>query len=117
MSKIEGNVERQFTAVIVKSGDWYAGTVKELSGVHSQCAGNHRQPRLPGEHVCDGRDKARLRHPHLSASRPDVDVVWMAIRELSRQSFFVLGRVVFSFFLPSLRAFSQAAFRASYCSY
>ena len=36
MSKIEGNVERQFTAVIVKSGDWYAGTVKELSGVHSQ---------------------------------------------------------------------------------
>jgi predicted RNase H-like HicB family nuclease len=29
-------VERQFTAVIVKSGSWYAGTVKELSGVHSQ---------------------------------------------------------------------------------
>lgn len=29
-------MERQFTAVIVKSGDWYAGTVKELSGVHSQ---------------------------------------------------------------------------------
>jgi predicted RNase H-like HicB family nuclease len=26
----------QFTAIIVKSGDWYAGTVKELSGVHSQ---------------------------------------------------------------------------------
>ena len=29
-------MERHFTAVIVKSGDWYAGTVKELSGVHSQ---------------------------------------------------------------------------------
>ena len=29
-------MEKQFTAVIVKSGDWYAGTVKELSGVHSQ---------------------------------------------------------------------------------
>jgi predicted RNase H-like HicB family nuclease len=29
-------MEKQFTAVIIKSGDWYAGTVKELSGVHSQ---------------------------------------------------------------------------------
>ncbi len=29
-------MEKQFTAVIVKSGEWYAGTVKELSGVHSQ---------------------------------------------------------------------------------
>jgi predicted RNase H-like HicB family nuclease len=29
-------VERNFTAVIIKSGDWFAGTVKELSGVHSQ---------------------------------------------------------------------------------
>lgn len=29
-------MERQFTAVIIKSGDWYAGTIKELSGVHSQ---------------------------------------------------------------------------------
>ena len=29
-------MERQFTAIIIKSGDWYAGTVKELSGVHSQ---------------------------------------------------------------------------------
>jgi predicted RNase H-like HicB family nuclease len=26
----------QYTAVIVKEGKWYAGTVKELSGVHSQ---------------------------------------------------------------------------------
>jgi predicted RNase H-like HicB family nuclease len=26
----------QFTAVILKIDDWYAGTVKELSGVHSQ---------------------------------------------------------------------------------
>ncbi|MEE4358311.1 MAG: type II toxin-antitoxin system HicB family antitoxin [Desulfococcaceae bacterium] len=29
-------MERHFTALIVKSGDWYAGTVKELSGVHTQ---------------------------------------------------------------------------------
>ncbi len=29
-------MEKQFTAVIIKSGNWYAGTVKELSGVHSQ---------------------------------------------------------------------------------
>jgi len=29
-------MERQFTAVIIKTDDWYAGTVKELSGVHSQ---------------------------------------------------------------------------------
>jgi len=29
-------LERNFTVVIVKSGDWFAGTVKELSGVHSQ---------------------------------------------------------------------------------
>ncbi|MFH1050574.1 MAG: type II toxin-antitoxin system HicB family antitoxin [bacterium] len=29
-------MEKQFIAVIVKSGEWYAGTVKELSGVHSQ---------------------------------------------------------------------------------
>lgn len=29
-------MEKEFTAVITKSGDWYAGTVKELSGVHSQ---------------------------------------------------------------------------------
>ena len=29
-------MEKQFTAVIVKSEGWYAGTVKELSGVHSQ---------------------------------------------------------------------------------
>ncbi|TAL70858.1 MAG: type II toxin-antitoxin system HicB family antitoxin [Bacteroidetes bacterium] len=29
-------MEKQFTAFIVKSGEWYAGTVKELSGVHSQ---------------------------------------------------------------------------------
>jgi len=29
-------MEKQFTALIVKSGEWYAGTVKELSGVHSQ---------------------------------------------------------------------------------
>lgn len=29
-------MEKQFTAVIIKSGEWYAGTVKELSGVHSQ---------------------------------------------------------------------------------
>jgi len=27
---------KEFTAIVVKSGDWYAGTVKELSGVHSQ---------------------------------------------------------------------------------
>lgn len=26
----------QYTAIIVKYGDWYAGTIKELSGVHSQ---------------------------------------------------------------------------------
>ncbi|MCP4405892.1 MAG: type II toxin-antitoxin system HicB family antitoxin [bacterium] len=25
-----------YTAVIVKSGGWFAGTVKELSGVHTQ---------------------------------------------------------------------------------
>jgi predicted RNase H-like HicB family nuclease len=29
-------MEKQFTAVIVKSDDWYAGTVKELTGVHAQ---------------------------------------------------------------------------------
>ncbi len=29
-------MERHFTAVIVRSGDWFAGTVKELSGVHTQ---------------------------------------------------------------------------------
>jgi predicted RNase H-like HicB family nuclease len=29
-------MEQEFTAVIIKSGDWYSGTVKELSGVHSQ---------------------------------------------------------------------------------
>ncbi|MCX6154613.1 MAG: type II toxin-antitoxin system HicB family antitoxin [Candidatus Kapabacteria bacterium] len=29
-------MERQFTAQIVKSGDWYAGTIKELSGINSQ---------------------------------------------------------------------------------
>jgi len=29
-------MEKQFTAVIIKSGDWYAGTIKELTGVHSQ---------------------------------------------------------------------------------
>lgn len=29
-------MEKNFTAVIIKSGDWYAGTIKELSGVHSQ---------------------------------------------------------------------------------
>lgn len=29
-------MERHFTAVIVKSGEWFAGTVKELSGVHTQ---------------------------------------------------------------------------------
>lgn len=26
----------QYTAVIIKSNGWYAGTVKELSGVHTQ---------------------------------------------------------------------------------
>jgi len=26
----------QYTAIIIKSDDWYAGTVKELSGVNSQ---------------------------------------------------------------------------------
>lgn len=25
-----------YTAIIVKCGDWFAGTVKELSGVHTQ---------------------------------------------------------------------------------
>ncbi len=25
-----------YTAIIVKSGEWFAGTVKELSGVHTQ---------------------------------------------------------------------------------
>ena len=29
-------MKRYFTAVIVKSGEWFAGTVKELSGVHTQ---------------------------------------------------------------------------------
>lgn len=29
-------MEKQFTAVIIKCDGWYAGTVKELSGVHSQ---------------------------------------------------------------------------------
>ena len=29
-------MKRDYTAVIIKSGDWFAGTVKELSGVHSQ---------------------------------------------------------------------------------
>ncbi|QTA87085.1 type II toxin-antitoxin system HicB family antitoxin [Desulfonema magnum] len=29
-------MKRHFTAVIIKSGDWFAGTVKELSGVHTQ---------------------------------------------------------------------------------
>ena len=27
---------KYFTAMIIKSGDWYAGTVKELPGAHSQ---------------------------------------------------------------------------------
>jgi predicted RNase H-like HicB family nuclease len=26
----------QYTAIIVKEGDWFAGTIKELSGCHSQ---------------------------------------------------------------------------------
>lgn len=26
----------EYTAVIIKSGDWYAGTVKELTGVNTQ---------------------------------------------------------------------------------
>jgi len=29
-------MKHYFTAVIVKSGEWFAGTVKELSGVHTQ---------------------------------------------------------------------------------
>jgi predicted RNase H-like HicB family nuclease len=29
-------MEKQFTAFIIKCDGWYAGTVKELSGVHSQ---------------------------------------------------------------------------------
>ncbi len=29
-------MEKQFTAVIIKSGDWFAGTVKELSGINAQ---------------------------------------------------------------------------------
>ncbi|MFC2130178.1 type II toxin-antitoxin system HicB family antitoxin [Bacteroidota bacterium] len=29
-------MKKEYTAIMVKSGDWYAGTVKELSGVHSQ---------------------------------------------------------------------------------
>ena len=29
-------MDRNFTAVIIKSDGWYAGTIKELSGVHSQ---------------------------------------------------------------------------------
>ncbi|MDQ1266085.1 MAG: hypothetical protein QG635_1237 [Bacteroidota bacterium] len=32
----KNKMKREFTAVIIKSGEWYAGTVKELSGVHSQ---------------------------------------------------------------------------------
>jgi predicted RNase H-like HicB family nuclease len=26
---------RHYTAIIVKSGEWFAGTIKELSGVHT----------------------------------------------------------------------------------
>jgi len=29
-------MEHHYTAIIIKSDDWYAGTVKELSGVHTQ---------------------------------------------------------------------------------
>ena len=28
--------EQHYTAIIIKSDDWYAGTVKELSGVQTQ---------------------------------------------------------------------------------
>jgi predicted RNase H-like HicB family nuclease len=33
---MEINMIREYTALIVKSEEWYAGTIKELSGVHSQ---------------------------------------------------------------------------------